>query len=365
VTGTNGKTTTVGMVESILRAAGLRTLAAGNVGVPLVTAVLAQPAYDVIAVELSSFQLHWSRDLAPDVGVVLNIAPDHLDWHGSLDAYAADKAAVWRHGGCGAYNADDELVTRLALASPMDCPHPFTLGEAPGGGFGLVDGFLVDRMSGISPELEPDPPPLRDGGIPLVRVDELQVSGAHNVANALAAAAACKVFGLRGDPNIPWPAVGEGLRSYTPGRHRNEVVGVAGDITWVDDSKATNPHAADASLSAYDGVVWVVGGLFKGADVAGLVEEHATRLRGVVVIGTDRAPVLEAIARHAPDVPVEEVVARDTDDVMTAAVTAAARLAAAGDTVLLAPAAASMDQFRDYADRGDRFAAAVRALESR
>jgi UDP-N-acetylmuramoylalanine--D-glutamate ligase len=359
VTGTNGKTTTVGMTESILRAAGLRTVAAGNVGLPLTTAVLAQPSYDVIAVELSSFQLHWSRELAPDVGVVLNIAPDHLDWHGSLDAYAADKAAVWRSGGCGTYNADDPLVTQLALASSMDCLHPFTLGEAPHGGFGVVDGFLVDRMSGISPEVEPDPPPLRDGGIPLVRVDELRVTGSHNVANALAAAAVCKVFGLRGDPNIPWPAVGAGLRAYTPGRHRHEVVAVADDIAWVDDSKATNPHAAGASLSAYPSVVWVAGGLFKGADVDPLVETHAARLRGVVVIGVDRTPLLDALARHAPDVPVVEVTSRDTE-VMQDAVVAAGQLALPGDTVLLAPAAASMDQFRDYAERGDRFAAAVR-----
>jgi len=363
VTGTNGKTTTVGMVEAILRAAGLRTVAAGNVGLPLVTAVLAEPAYDVLAVELSSFQLHWSRDLAPEAAVVLNIAPDHLDWHGSLDAYAADKAAVWRYGGCGAYNADDALVTTLA-SQHLDDPHPFTLGEATWGGFGVVDGFLVDRMSGVSPDSEPDPPPVRDGGIPLVRVDELHVPGPHNVANALAAAAVCKVFGLRGDPGIPWPAVGEGLRAYRPGPHRNEVVAERDGLQWVDDSKATNPHAAAASLSAYPSVVWIAGGLFKGADVDQLVADEGSRLRAVIAIGTDRRPLLAALARHAPDVPVVEVTDRDTESmggVMVAAVAAAAKLAAPGDTVLLAPAAASMDQFRDYADRGDQFAAAARA----
>jgi UDP-N-acetylmuramoylalanine--D-glutamate ligase len=173
------------------------------------------------------------------------------------------------------------------------------------------------------------------------------------------------VFGLRGEPNIPWPAIGEGLRTYTPGRHRNETVAVVDEVAYVDDSKATNPHAADASLGAYDRVVWVAGGLFKGAAVDDLVLDHAHRLRAVVVIGVDRTPLLAAIARHAPDVPVEEVVARDTEQVMPAAVTAAARLAVAGDTVLLAPAAASMDQFRDYADRGDRFADAARALGDR
>ena len=357
VTGTNGKTTTVGMVESILRAAGLRTVAAGNVGLPLVTAVLAEPAYDVIAVELSSFQLHWSRDLAPDAGVVLNLAPDHLDWHGSFDAYAEAKAAVWRHGGCGAYNADDPVVTRLA-ADHLDDPHPFTLGEPAHGGFGLVDGVIVDRMSGWAPS-EGRPPMLADGAA-LVDTRDLAVRGAHNLANALAAAAVCRVFALDSRLPVPWAAVGDGLRGYRPGRHRNEPVAEAGGVVWVDDSKATNPHAADASLAAYDSVVWVAGGLFKGADVGPLVAAHARRLRGVVVIGNDPGPLVEAMARHAPDVPVVEVNPRDTD-VMDSAVTAAAELAVAGDTVLLAPAAASMDQFRDYAERGDRFAAAARA----
>jgi UDP-N-acetylmuramoylalanine--D-glutamate ligase len=360
VTGTNGKTTTVGMVESILRAAGLRIVAAGNVGLPLTTAIRARPAYDVIAVELSSFQLHWSRYLAPYTGVVLNVAADHLDWHGSFDAYAAAKAAVWRRGGCGTYNADDPVVTRLAEASPMDCPHPFTSGPPGHGAFGVVDGVIVDTTSGVSPdETRPRPAPGGGPGIPLVDVRDLHVTGPHNVANAVAAAAVTRVFGLAGRWPVPWAAVGVGLRDYRPGRHRNEVVAEHDGVSWVDDSKATNPHAADASLAAYDSVVWVAGGLFKGADVGPLVAAHATRLRGVVVIGTDQRPLVEAMARHAPDVPVVEVNARDTD-VMDSAVTAAAELAVAGDTVLLAPAAASMDQFRDYAERGDRFAAAAR-----
>src|SRR5204862_692638 len=193
----------------------------------------------------------------------------------------------------------------------------------------------------------------------LIAVGDLQVTGAHNVANALAAAGLAAQWGF----TVPMPgeAVVQGLRSYRPGRHRNEIVAVADEVAYVDDSKATNPHAADASLGAYDSVVWVAGGLFKGADVAPLVARHATRLRGVVVIGADRRPVVEAMTRHAPDVPVVEVSARDTE-VMHEAVEAAAALARPGDTVLLAPAAASMDQFRDYADRGDRFATAARDL---
>ena len=357
VTGTNGKTTTVGMVAEILRAAGHRTLAVGNVGVPLVQAVL-DPSYDVLAVELSSFQLHWSSELAPDAGVLLNIADDHLDWHGDLEAYAATKARVWRGNGCGAYNADDALVTRLATEQ-LDCGHPFTLQATPPGGFGLVDGVLTDRMAGWSPD--EDEPPQRDGGIELVRVDELAVRGPHNVANALAAAAVTRVLGLRGEVAVPWKAVGDGLRAYRPGPHRNAVVGHVDGVEYVDDSKATNPHAADASLAAYSSVVWIAGGLLKGADVEPLVRAHARRLRGVVLIGRDKAVIADALARHAADVPVVVVDAADTG-AMDIAVRAAAELAVPGDVVLLAPAAASMDMFRDYADRGDAFVAAVHGL---
>ncbi|MGN6473735.1 MAG: UDP-N-acetylmuramoyl-L-alanine--D-glutamate ligase [Mycobacteriales bacterium] len=357
VTGTNGKTTTVGMVEAILKAAGYRAVAAGNVGVPLIDVVLDPDRYDVIAVELSSFQLHWSKQLAPDVGVVLNIAEDHLDWHGSMEAYAQAKAAVWRHGGCGPFNADDPLVSRLA-GQWLDEPHPFTAGAPQSGGFGVVDGAIVDAMSGWSPEYEPEPERLGTG-FRLIDIADLSVAGPHNIANATAAAAAAQVFGLT--RRMPWPAVRDGLRAFRPGHHRNEVVAQAGGITWVDDSKATNPHAAAASLSAYPSVVWLAGGLLKGADVEPLVAEQAGRLRGAVLIGRDRVQIAEALARHAPDVPVVTVETQDTSG-MEEAVRAAAELAQEGDTVLLAPAAASMDMFRDYADRGDKFAEAVRRV---
>jgi UDP-N-acetylmuramoylalanine--D-glutamate ligase len=357
VTGTNGKTTTVGMVESILRAAGYHATAAGNVGTALVEIVTGPIPYDVLAVELSSFQLHWSRDLAPEVGVVLNIAPDHLDWHGTLADYAADKAAIWRYGGCQPYNADDELVSRL-VREAVEEPHPFTLGSPPGGGFGVTDGAIVDAMSGVTPD-EPEPEHLAGVGIKLMDVADLRVTGPHNLANALAATAAARVFGLT--HRMPWPAVGAGLRAYRPGRHRNEVVASSRGIDWVDDSKATNPHAAAASLSAYPSVVWIAGGLLKGADVDALVAAHAHRLRGVVLIGRDRDQIAVALARHAPDVPVVTVETQDTSG-MDEAVRRAAEIAQAGDTVLLAPAAASMDMFTDYAERGDRFAAAAAAL---
>ena len=359
VTGTNGKTTTVGMVESILQAAGLRAIAAGNVGLPLVRAVRAQPRYDAIAVELSSFQLHWSSELAPEAGALLNLADDHLDWHGDFDRYAEAKTAVWRGNGCGVYNADDPRVAELAT-SLLDCPHPFTLDTTPPGGFGVVDGVLTDRMAGWSPA-ERDPK-LRDGGIELVAVSELAVSGPHNVANALAAAAVTRVLGLLGaEPDISWRAVRAGLLAYRPGPHRNALVGEVDGVTYVDDSKATNPHAAEASLASYSSVVWLAGGLLKGADVEPLVQAQAARLRAAVLIGRDKSSIADALARHAPEVPVLIVESSDTG-AMDIAVREAARLAQPGDVVLLAPAAASMDMFRDYADRGRQFAAAVHKL---
>jgi UDP-N-acetylmuramoylalanine--D-glutamate ligase len=288
---------------------------------------------------------------------VLNIAEDHLDWHGSLAAYAADKAAVWRAGGCGTYNAEDPLVARLAREA-LDEPHPFSTGVPESGGFVVVDGAIVDATSGWAPDLESEPEHT-ELGVKLVDLADLQVSGPHNVANAVAAAATARIFGLQ--QHVPWAAVRAGLQGFRPGRHRNEVVAEADGITWVDDSKATNPHAAAASLSAYPSVVWIAGGLLKGADVEPLVIAEQHRLRAAVLIGRDQAQIAGALARHAPDVTVVTVGAQDTTG-MDEAVRLAAELAQPGDTVLMAPAAASMDMFRDYAERGDVFAAAARRL---
>jgi UDP-N-acetylmuramoylalanine--D-glutamate ligase len=368
VTGTNGTTTTVGMLESILRAAGYRTTSAGNVGRPLIDVVLAEPSYDVIAVEMSSFQLHWSRTIEFEAAAILNIADDHTDWHGSFEAYAADKAKIWGSPeGPGAsyvlYNGEDPTCVRLA--EPFLDRQCFTLGEPEPGCFGVLDGVLVDRMSGLGGAEALDSAVsawfYSGRGIPLVAVDELHVTGSHNVANALAAAGLARQFNLYSEHPVPPHAIAAGLRDYRPGAHRNALVVTVDGVGYVDDSKATNPHAAAASLSAYDSVVWIAGGLLKGAKVDELVAAHAHRLRGVVLLGRDRAAFAASIARHAPDVPLVEVGADETD-AMRVAVGAAARFASAGDTVLLAPAAASMDMFRDYAERGDRFAAAALEL---
>ncbi len=340
LTGTNGKTTTVKMLESMLAAAGHRTVAAGNVGLPLVDAVTAATPYDVLAVELSSFQLYWSTTVRPLAGALLNLADDHTDWHGSFEDYALAKERVFEADTCIG-NADDDRV-RARLGRARGHQVGFTLQSPRVGQLGIVEDLLVDRAF-------PDVP---GEATALAALTDLGVPGDHNVANALAAAALARSFGA------PASAVAEGLRRFSPEPHRNALVRVLDGVTWVDDSKATNPHAAAASLAAYGSVVWVAGGLLKGADVDDLVRTAAPRLRAVVLLGTDRAALVDALSRHAPDIPVVEVVRLDTE-AMLEVVDAARSLARPGDTVLLAPAAASMDCFANYGQRGDLFAAAV------
>jgi UDP-N-acetylmuramoylalanine--D-glutamate ligase len=361
VTGTNGKTTTVQMLDAILRASGLHSVAAGNVGLPIVEVVMDPTPYDVIAVELSSFQLHYTDSMAAESAVVLNIAEDHLDWYpgptGMAD-YAADKGRVYTgvQRAC-VYNAADhetERLVREAEVAEGARAVGFTLGMPQVGMLGVVDDLLVDRAFIAERQ---------SSAAELCTRDDLPSPAPHMVANALAAAALARAHG------IPQAAVRDGLRGFRPDGHRIATVLAAspetGGVAWVDDSKATNPHAALSSLLAYDPVVWVAGGLAKGARFDDLVETARSRLRGVVLIGRDRDVVAGALARHAPDVPVIVIDGGETGSghaAMERAVTAAASLARPGDTVLLAPGCASMDMFTDYADRGDAFAAAVHAL---
>ena len=360
ITGTNGKTTTVRMLTSILQAAGLRAVAAGNVGTPLLEVVMAEPAegpsrYDVLAVELSSFQLHWSSSLRCHSAAVLNVAPDHVDWHGDLDEYAKAKGRIYAgvEVAC-VYNAADPATERLVRdaarfeggMSEGARAIGFTLGVPGPAQLGVVADLLIDRAF---------PAGAGDSAVELGPVADIRPAAPHNVANALAAAALARAYG------VPAEAVRDGLRAFRPDAHRIAEVATVGGVRYVDDSKATNPHAAAASLGAFPSIVWIAGGLAKGATFDELVEGAAKRLRGVVLLGADRAQIRAAIARHAPDVPVAEVGATDTG-AMDVVVAEAARLAAEGDTVLLAPACASMDMFTSYAERGDRFAAAVRRL---
>jgi len=359
VTGTNGKTTTVQMLDAILRAAGLRSVAAGNVGLPLVEAVMDPEPYDVLAVELSSFQLHYTESMSAESAAVLNIAEDHLDWYAGptgMADYAADKGRIYeRVRNACVYNVADPETERLVReADVVEGARAigFTLGMPGVGMLGVVEDILADRAF-----IEQ-----RDtSAAELCTISDLASPAPHFVANALAAAALARSHG------VPQSAVRDGLRSFRPDGHRIATVAEADGVTWVDDSKATNPHAAQSSLQAYDSVVWVAGGLAKGARFDDLVRAVSGRLRGVVLLGRDRDVIAEALSRHAPDVPVIVVDPDHTGhssnsgpDPMERVVEAAAALARPGDTVLLAPGCASMDMFTDYAARGDAFAAAVR-----
>ncbi|MFI7144678.1 UDP-N-acetylmuramoyl-L-alanine--D-glutamate ligase [Nonomuraea sp. NPDC050022] len=344
LTGTNGKTTVVRMLTSILLAAGRKALAVGNVGLPVVEAV-GEP-YDALAVELSSFQLHWSSTLAPHAAAILNVAPDHLDWHGSMEAYAEAKGRIFERAGTVVYNADDPEASRLAAPYPDKVG--FTLRVPRPGQLGVVEDLLVDRAFVANPA---------EAAEELATLADVRPLAPHNVANALAAAALARTLGVTPD------AVRQGLRDFVPDPHRMAHVERVGEVDYVDDSKATNPHAAGAALSSYPSIVWIAGGQLKGADVDDLVRQAVPRLRGAVLLGVDRARIAEALARHAPNVPVVDISAQDTG-AMDRVVTEAARLASPGDTVLLSPAGASLDMFANYPARGEAFARAVRGLEA-
>ncbi|MFI1444676.1 UDP-N-acetylmuramoyl-L-alanine--D-glutamate ligase [Streptomyces fructofermentans] len=351
VTGTNGKTTTTQMLASILVAAGLRTAAVGNIGTPIIDIVQeGDTAYDVLAVELSSYQLHWAPSLRAHSAAVLNLAPDHLDWHGSMEAYAADKGRIYEGNRIACvYNAADKATEDLVRAADVEegCRAVgFTLRTPGPSQLGVVEGILVDRAFVEHRHKQAQE---------LAEVADVDPPAPHNIANALAAAALARAFG------VPAAAVRDGLRAFRPDAHRIQHVADVDGVTYIDDSKATNTHAAEASLAAYGSIVWIAGGLAKGATFDELVARSAERLRGVVLFGADRALIREALARHAPEVPVVDLDRTDTG-AMSAAVREAARLARAGDTVLMAPACASMDMFTNYNQRGDMFAEAVREL---
>jgi UDP-N-acetylmuramoylalanine--D-glutamate ligase len=356
VTGTNGKTTTVQMLDTILRAAGLRSVACGNVGLPVVEAVMDPEPYAVYAVELSSFQLHYTSTMSAHSAAVLNVAEDHLDWYTGAHAmadYAADKGRIYHQvqQAC-VYNVADPVTEKLVRDADVAegaRAVGFTLGGPAVGMVGVVEDVLADRAFVDDRQHR---------AAELCTVADLASAAPHFVENALAAAALARSVG------VPASAVRDGLRSFVPDGHRIADLGRVAEVRYVDDSKATNPHAAASSLQAYDTVVWVAGGLAKGATFDDLVERVRGRLRGVVLLGRDRGVIAEALSRHAPDVPVIEVAGDDTS-VMDRVVGAAAGLALPGDTVLLAPGCASMDMFANYGVRGDAFAESVRRLRDR
>ncbi len=356
VTGTNGKTTTVQMLQRVLQAHGSRSVACGNVGLPIVEAVMDPEPYDVYAVELSSFQLHYTDSMSAHSAAVLNVAEDHLDWytgpHG-MDDYARDKGRIFERvqRSC-VYNVADPVTEQLVRdADVVEGARAigFTLGVPGVGMVGVVDDVLADRAFIADRE---------HSAAELCSVSDLASPAPHFVQNALAAAALARSYG------VSTAAVRDGLSAFRPDGHRIAEVAEVDRVRYVDDSKATNPHAALSSLLAYEPVVWVAGGLAKGAAFDDLVRTVRDRLRAVVLLGRDRGVIADALARHAPEVRVIDVSDSDTS-VMDRVVGAAAEVAQPGDTVLLAPGCASMDMFANYGARGDAFAEAVRRLRDR
>lgn len=355
VTGTNGKTSTVELTESILKAAGINAFACGNVGTPVIDAVISEQRYDYLVLELSSFQLHWSESAEFVAGSILNIALDHIDWHGSFSEYAKAKLDLLSRSVTAILNGDDQSVVE-GSAHLQGRKVFYTLQTPKPGEIGLVENLLVDRAFVVDP-ME---------AAMFCELNEVQPTAPHSVSNALAAAGLARAIGVEHE------VIRGAIKKFRPGRHRIELVLEHNKIRWIDDSKATNPHAAQASLMSELSVVWIAGGLAKGAEMSDLITQVGSRLRGVVLIGTDRELIAHELQTNFPNVPlirVDPMPGHDRssakNDFMDQIVKAAKLLAQDGDAVLLAPACASMDQFVSYGDRGDRFAKSVREIVSK
>ncbi len=350
ITGTNGKTTTTLMLESILRAAGAATVAAGNIGTSLVS-VVAKQRLDVIAVEIGAPQLPFWHTVSPHSTVCLNIAEDHVDHFGTFEQYVSTKAKAYERTRVAAvYNVADPATLRMVQEADVieGCRAiGFGLGPPAPSELGVVEDLLVDRAFVAD---------RRNSAQELAALDDVHPRAPHQVANALAAAALARAWGVA--PS----AVRDGLRNFRPAAHRIAHVATIDGVQYIDDSKATNAHAAQTSLAAFDHVVWIAGGMAKGQSFDELVPKVADRLRAVVLLGIDRGEVAAALRRHAPDVPRIDIDRTDTG-AMAEVVAAAAAAAQSGDCVLLAPGCASWDMFRNYGHRGDAFAEAVLAMQ--
>lgn len=343
LTGTNGKTTTIKMVESIFKAAKVNGVACGNVGQTVIASVCSEQPFEYLAIELSSFQIQWSELPKYQSVALLNIAEDHIDWHGSFEEYAAAKLKLLMQAEKAFVNkSDPELSKRVgketAIWFSLETPNPNELG--------LVENLLIDRTFSATPAQANE----------IAELVDITPTAPHNVLNALAASALALSIGIK------YEAIKLGLRNFSPDHHRMELVLSKNEINWIDDSKATNPHAAGASLLSYFKVIWIAGGLAKGASMDELVSKCTKRIKAVILIGQDRELFTTAFGKFSPETEIIRVdQITDSKQLMNDVVRHAVELAKPGDTVLLAPACASMDQFSSYVERGQLFAQAVKA----
>jgi UDP-N-acetylmuramoylalanine--D-glutamate ligase len=333
VTGTNGKTTTTALLAHLLQAGGMRAEAVGNIGFAA-TDALELADTDIFVAEVSSFQLSLMETFHPKVAVLLNITPDHIDWHGSLEAYAADKARIFENmtsEDTAVIDVDDPGAAPLAavIAEKGVRVVRVSRSEFRDGGASAVDGVLAVDTA--------------EGPVSLVRASELKIRGTHNVSNALAAAAAALAFG------VSPAALREGLRTFEPIAHRLEPAGTVGGVEWFNDSKATNPDAVLKAIHAFEGrpLIVLLGGRNKNNDFAQLAQEVAKIAKAAVLFGEARGELSRAFA--GVDLRVAEAIT------MADAVEVAASVSEPGDVVLLSPACASFDEFTSFEHRGDEF----------
>ncbi|MGI9198309.1 MAG: UDP-N-acetylmuramoyl-L-alanine--D-glutamate ligase [Candidatus Nanopelagicaceae bacterium] len=338
ITGTNGKTTTTELCASMLNSAGIKAKACGNVGTTVIESVLDQENYQVLVIEISSFQIHWMNQANFVSVAILIIADDHIDWHGSFSAYTAAKVKLLDFAKVAIINGQDAHLVEQTnkykgrrILFTLDTPKP--------GELGLVEELLVDRAFTND---------VSQAGA-FCEISDVQPTVPHAVANTLAAAGLARSIGAG------YEEIQSAIKVFTPGRHRLELVLEKDGIRWVNDSKATNPHAAKAALFANPDSIWIAGGLAKGANFAELVESCKSKIKYALLIGSDREEIAKELEKQKI-----EFFRVDGEPIMEKVIQRAKDLAKPGDTVLLAPAAASMDQFKNYSDRGDQFTDAVK-----
>lgn len=346
LTGTNGKTTTVQMLESILVASGISGIACGNVGITVVEAVTSENRYSILALELSSFQIAWSSLPEYEAVSILNIAEDHIDWHGTFSEYADTKMKLLSQSKVAILNLNDpEVILRSAGWNGRKVFFGFNTPQV--GEIGLVEELLIDRAFVNSPE----------SAEVIAELSDVKPAVPHNVSNAMAAAGLALALG------IAHPQVKSGINNFKLDKHRLQTLPTKDGITWVNDSKATNPHAASAALLSHLSNIWIAGGLAKGAKMDDLIMRTSSRIKAAILIGKDAELIAKALAKYAPKVVVHRISSStNAEDLMDQVVACAAKIAVTGDTVLLAPACASMDQFSSYAERGDLFSQSVLRL---
>ena len=343
VTGTNGKTTATLMLSSILSAAGLKAPAVGNIGDSLVSAMMDPIPADVLAIEVGAPQLPFLKNVSAHSAVCLNLAQDHLDHFETFENYRNTKALVYRNVQKSAiYNVDDPATEKMVEeADVVEGARAigFTLGVPGLSMFGLVENVLVDRAFVEDRKTHAQE---------LCTIEDLSSNALHNVANALAAAALARSYGV--EPIH----VRDGLRNFVPAPHRISLVGEINGVKYIDDSKATNCHAAQTSIQAYENVIWIAGGLAKGQDFSELIEKNSKKIKAAVLLGKDKDQIFNTIKRVAPHIPIK-IIERNDEEAMIEVVEAAQSFADKGDTVLLAPGCASWDMFKDYKARGNAF----------